>query len=516
MCVAERPIPGAKFDYGVSEEYRGSKRDQEEMKILGKDQVLRRNFNLLTMVGFASTVMTTWELMLIMFTYVLTDGGTGILFWGFIVAACGMFLVYASIAEMASISPTAGGQYHWVSEFAPRKRQKFLSYMVGWLTATGWQVYLSGVCFMVGGIIQGLIALNVEAYIPQAWHCTLLTIAVVAFSIIFNTVLAGYLPSIEALVLILHVLGFFGIAVPLWVLAPISHPRDVLLNFTNNGGWSSDRISAMVGLYYPLCVLVGYDCSVHMAEEIKDSSRVLPKAIMWSIGLNAVLGFLMAVTLIFTMGDVNSILDTPTGQPFMQVFFNATQSYAATNVMCAIVIIILCSCCISEVATASRQIWSFARDGGLPASTWLSKTNLRLNLPVRAVTVTFLITSLLSCINLGSSVTLSAINSLGGVSLLISYSITISCFVWRRFQGPLPQHQWDLGRSGMAINIGALVFLLPVALFAFWPLTTPVTASTMNWASVMFVGVMVVALVHYIIWGKNNYEGPVLKVKRSE
>lgn len=41
MCVAERPIPGAKFDYGVSEEYRGSKRDQEEMKILGKDQVLR-------------------------------------------------------------------------------------------------------------------------------------------------------------------------------------------------------------------------------------------------------------------------------------------------------------------------------------------------------------------------------------------------------------------------------------------------------------------------------------------
>jgi hypothetical protein len=94
---------------------------------------------------------------------------------------------------------------------------------------------------------------------------------------------------------------------------------------------------------------------------------------MWSIGLNAVLGFLMAVTLIFTMGDVNSILDTPTGQPFMQVFFNATQSYAATNVMCAIVIIILCSCCISEVATASRQIWSFARDGGLPASAWLSK-----------------------------------------------------------------------------------------------------------------------------------------------
>jgi choline transport protein len=102
-----------------------------------------------------------------------------------------------------------------VPEFAPQERQKFLSYMVGWLTATGWQVYLSGVRFMVGGTIQGLIVLNAEAYIPQAWHCTLLTIVVVAFSIIFNTILAGYLPSIEALVVILHVLGFFGIAVPL-------------------------------------------------------------------------------------------------------------------------------------------------------------------------------------------------------------------------------------------------------------------------------------------------------------
>jgi hypothetical protein len=94
---------------------------------------------------------------------------------------------------------------------------------------------------------------------------------------------------------------------------------------------------------------------------------------MWSVVPNAALGFLMAVTLIFTLGDITSILATPTFQPFIQVFFNATQSYAATNAMTAVVIILLVSCCISEVATASRQIWSFARDGGLPASGWLSQ-----------------------------------------------------------------------------------------------------------------------------------------------
>ncbi len=112
------------------------------------------------------------------------------------------------------------------------------------------------------------------------------------------------------------------------------------------------------------------------AEEIQDASLTLPKAIMWSVVPNAALGFLMAVTLIFTLGDVNSIMSTVTNQPFIQVFYNATNSYGATNAMTSIVIILWVSCCISEVATASRQIWSFARDRGLPGSQWLSQVKL--------------------------------------------------------------------------------------------------------------------------------------------
>lgn len=93
-------------------------------------------------------------------------------------------------------SPTAGGQYHWVSEFAPPKYQKVLSYYSGWLTAIGWQVYLASVCFLVGTLIQGLISLNNANYGPERWHGTLLTIAIVFFAIFFNTVLANRLPII--------------------------------------------------------------------------------------------------------------------------------------------------------------------------------------------------------------------------------------------------------------------------------------------------------------------------------
>ncbi|KAK0971669.1 hypothetical protein LTR54_017732 [Friedmanniomyces endolithicus] len=505
-----------RVDATIPLKYHGTAADQRDMVVLGKTQVLRRNFKFVTMLGFASTVMASWEVLLPLFGLVLVDGGTPDLFWGFIVEACGMLLVYASLAELASMSPTAGGQYHWVSEFGPPKVQKLLSYLVGWLCAIGWQVYLAGVCFMVGGIIQGLIALNYPSYVPQRWHATLLTIAIIASAIMFNTFLAVRLPLIEGIVLVLHLCGIFAIIIPLWVMAPRAPAHTALLDFVNNGGWPTTGLSSMIGLVTPLNVLIGYDCSVHMSEEIEDASLTLPKAIIWSVAPNAVLGLLMIVTLAFTAGDVPSILHSATGQPFIQMFFNATQSHAGTTVMAAIIVVLLCSCCFSEVATASRQLWSFSRDRGFPGSDWLSVVQQGWNIPLRAVLVSFVVVSLLACINIGSTTALRSISSLGGVAILSSYIVTIGCLIWRRTYGaPLPPRRWSLGKAGLWINIAAFLFVLPLWFFTFWPLATPVLASTMNWSSVIFFGVLLIAMVYYVFKARHEYTGPVALIKRE-
>ena len=119
---------------------------------------------------------------------------------------------------------------------------------------------------MIGGILQGLIALNKPDYVYEPFHATLLTIGVVGFSVVFNTSLAERLPMIEGIILILHLVGFFVIIIPLWVMAPRGKASDVLLNFTNDGGWSSKGLSAMIGLTSPMSVLIGYDCSVHLCK----------------------------------------------------------------------------------------------------------------------------------------------------------------------------------------------------------------------------------------------------------
>ena len=59
------------------------------------------------------------------------SGGPAGLIYGYIFAWAGMTCVYITLGELASMIPTSGGQYHWVSIFAPEKSKTFLSYVCG-------------------------------------------------------------------------------------------------------------------------------------------------------------------------------------------------------------------------------------------------------------------------------------------------------------------------------------------------------------------------------------------------
>lgn len=237
---------------------------------------------------------------------------------------------------------------------------------------------------------------------------------------------------------------------------------------------------------------------------------------LWSVLLNAILALSMAVTLVFCMGDPTSLLETTYGWPFIQLFWNTTQNYAATNILTCIIVFMYLACDVSLIATSSRQLWSFARDGGLPFSSWLSVVPPGWNLPIRSVVISFVITCALACINIGSTTALNAINSFAVVPVLASYMVTIGCLIWRRLYGePLPARRWSLGAWGLSVNIVAILFLIPVFIFAFFPLATPVTAESMNWSSAMFGGTLLLAGIWYAISGKYGYIAPVALVKRE-
>lgn len=87
----------------VSPKYRGNDEDKLQMKVLGRVQETRRNFTFISMLGFGSTLMVTWEVILANILSMLNNGGTAGMFWGFLIIVVGYTLVYASLAEMASM-----------------------------------------------------------------------------------------------------------------------------------------------------------------------------------------------------------------------------------------------------------------------------------------------------------------------------------------------------------------------------------------------------------------------------
>ncbi|EME41161.1 hypothetical protein DOTSEDRAFT_135799 [Dothistroma septosporum NZE10] len=497
----------------------GNANDQRDMARMGKTQVLQRNFKLVTMFGFSAILMCSWESQLSSLSIALQNGGTAGLIWTWLVAWIGFTAVYASMAEMGSMAPTTGGQYHWVSEFSPRKYQKILSYFVGWLGVLGWQALQASIAFQAGTIIQGLLVLNYPSYVYERWHGTLLVIAVLICGALFNIFLATRLHLVEGTILVVHVYGVFCILAPLWILSQRS-TSDFAWRAFQDPGWHSAGLSALIGMQASVVPLLGADASVHMSEELKDAAYTLPRSMMWATFLNGALGWLTAITVAYCIGDLESVvIATPTNYPFIQIFYNSTKSLPATNAMAAIIVLMDGASAISIQASASRQIFAFARDAGTPFAPWLSRVSTRLDVPLNAVICSTTIACLLSLINIGSTVAFNSLISLTNGTLMVSYGMCIGCFVWRRLSNqPMLPSQFKLGKYGLLVNLLAMAFLAVVFVMAFFP-PTPLPALTvmsMNWSALVFVVVAVWGIVFYLVWARKRYSGPVEYVRKLE
>lgn len=100
---------------------------------MGKDQQLVRTFRQLSITSFVALATATWEIGLFIISPALINGGRPGLVWSCLWCWFGFAPIILSMAEMASMAPIAGAQYHWVSEFAPDRYQKFLSYLAGFV-----------------------------------------------------------------------------------------------------------------------------------------------------------------------------------------------------------------------------------------------------------------------------------------------------------------------------------------------------------------------------------------------
>ncbi|PCG90379.1 hypothetical protein PENOC_102330 [Penicillium occitanis (nom. inval.)] len=453
----------------------------------------------------------TWEFLLISNSQGLENGGMAGLFWSFVWTFIGFGFIIASLSEMASMAPTSGGQYHWVSEFSPPRYQKFLSYITGWMSVLAWQAGSASGSFLTGTIIQGLISIRNPDYTPENWQGTLFVFAMILVIYVFNVYASNLMPILNNLLMILHILSWVVIVIVLWTMAPHQSAKTVFTHWENLGGWSSMGLSVMIGqisaIYASLSMYqaakkfqlanaehAGSDATAHMSEEVKDASRSVPIAIALGYFSNGIMAIVLLIAYL-AIPSVEDALNDNTGFPFLYVFQNAV-STAGVNGLTAIILLPVIFSNIFFNASTSRQTFAFARDKGLPCSKWISKVDSKRKIPVNAIALSCIISCLLSLINIGSLTAFNAIISLNVAALMYTYIISISCVIYRKIwhAETLPPRRWDMGRWGLPVNI----------------------IDNFNWSVVIFGGVFIISLGMYLFKGRKEYVGPAVIISRLQ
>lgn len=168
--------------------------DEGDLGRIGYTQQLKRRFTLWSMLAFSSCLLGTWEGISLTLISALQSGGPASLMYGFLLAWLGSLSNAASLAEISSIYPTAGGQYHWTYCLSPPSIRVFTSYIVGWVGCSGLVAGGASIAFITGVQVQGLITLCHPDFEPHAWIVVLVFWAVILFAGLMNVFAVRLLP----------------------------------------------------------------------------------------------------------------------------------------------------------------------------------------------------------------------------------------------------------------------------------------------------------------------------------
>lgn len=225
----------------------------------------------------------------------------------------------------------------------------------------------------------------------------------------------------------------------------------------------------------------------------------------------------MLIAILYCIGDIDLALTSPTGYPFIEIFTHATRSIVGGTAVSALIVTMFAFCTVSTLASASRQLWAFARDNAVPNAKLISYVHPRMKVPIVSIGVTTMVSCLLSLINIGSATVFNAIVSLTVSGFFGSYILPFSFLLYVRIKSPqrLPTSAFRLGKWGVLVNGYAIAWSVLVLFFSFWPQSIPVTPVNMNWSVALWGGVNIFAGVFWGVHGRKVYKGPVVET-RSE
>jgi urea carboxylase system permease len=225
-------------------------------------------------------------------------------------------------------------------------------------------------------------------------------------------------------------------------------------------------ISALMAAY----VMVGFDSAGELSEETKDPRRTAPRAIIRALAVSGLGGGLLLLAAIMA---APSLTDGNLGTQGLPYVLTSRLGSTVGKIFLIDVTVAVCVCTLAIQTAATRMMFSMSRDGVLPFSTRLARVNPVTGTPILPAIVIGALAAALLFVNLGKAALFTDLTSACIVMLYTAYLFVTVPMLIRRLRGGIGGETdgatFSLGRYGLAVNIGAVVYGSLMALNMAWP-----------------------------------------------
>jgi amino acid transporter len=495
--------------------------ESEQLAKIGYKEELNRNMTPLQVFGIAFSIMGL--LPSISSTMLIgLMGGPATWLWGWFIGGAFIVTIGYCMSELASAIPTSGGLYYWTYHYAPPKRKALISFVVG---ASNTLALAGCVCSITYGLgIEILSAVYVsydgDFEITDAKSYGVFAAAIVG-ELLVSCFASGFVAKLQTTSIVANnlLIVLFFIALPIGTKINRGGFNDgsfIFGHYENLTDWPNGWAFFQFGLMPVVWTICAFDACVHMSEEALEPSRSVPRGILGSIIGCWITGFFIILTTNACMSpDLDSIVNTPSGQPLTQVFYDSLgKNWAIAFISLTAVCQFLMGCSI--MTSASRQVWAFSRDDGLPFSSFIKVVNKKLSVPLRAVGASAVISLLLGLLVLIGSTASGALFSIGVIGNYVVWGIPQLLRLTTGRDVFQPGHFYHGPKVSLAMHIISLSFMAFIIVLAMFPESKEVEKSTMNYSVVINCGIWVLAIVYFYAYKRRDYSGPKSNLDEKE
>jgi amino acid transporter len=398
--------------------------------------------------------------------------------WAFPLVLIGQLFVCGVFGNLVSKWPLQGSVYAWSREL--------IGPTYGWFTgwAYMWGLTLTLAVLPITASPYILAAAGVNA--PSQGTIELVAVGVLLFGSAANLLGGRLLKGLIYIALAAELIASAGIGITL-LIGHRLNPLSVIFHAAGTGhgaGWLFGPF--LLPVAYIAYSFIGFEAAASIGEEVAESRKVLPKAVILSLTVGGLLVILACLGLVLAIPDMAAAVSGKDPNPIATTLEHAYGSGAGRTLLVALAVGFTSSMIAVQTAV-TRAIWASARDGLLPGTKLLSRLSGRENLPRYAIGLTIVIAG--GLIFAGASKVFALLVSFSAFGFILSYYLPILALGYKQWRGQSPTADGWGARSIRLVTGVAVVWLSAEIVNLLWP--RPVNSEWyLNWGSIIMTAVL--------------------------